>query len=173
MADAGPASLTPTRDGVPLDAALRRRLLNPLFFRAYLWRQLPLAALAGLRLDSVDDEACTVSIPGGFRTRNPFGSMYFAAQAMAAEMSTGVPALLLARSAPGSVAFIVREVRGEFLKRILTRARFTFSGIAAMRGAVGGAGGDGSVYVARSEGVDESGTLASVFEVTWSFKKRP
>ena len=61
--------------------AVRRRLLNPWAFRFYLWKMLPLAAGAGLRLRGFDGDACTVSLPGGWRTQNPFRSTYFAARA--------------------------------------------------------------------------------------------
>jgi hypothetical protein len=174
--DSGPAPGSPQAselvDRLDAEGSLRRRLQNPFLFRAYLWRQLPLAALAGLRLDRIDEGSCTISLPGGFRTRNPFGSMYFAAQAMAAEMSTGVPALILARASPGRMALVVREVKGVFVKKIATRARFTFSRIEEMRTVVASTGGEGSFYVAHSEGVDAEGTVASAFEITWSFKKR-
>ena len=73
---------------------LRRRMLSPWGLRAYMLARLPLALAAGLRVDVLDERACSVSLPGGWRTRNPFGSTYFAAQTMAAEMSTGAPALL-------------------------------------------------------------------------------
>ena len=59
--------------------AVRRRLLRPWNFRLYLWARLPLAACAGLSLRRLDEAACTVALPGGWRTQNPFRSMYFAA----------------------------------------------------------------------------------------------
>src|SRR5262245_30905984 len=102
----------------------RRRMLNPVGFRLYLLGKLPLALAAGLRLRRLDAEACEVSLPGGWRTRNPFGSTYFAAQTMAAELSTGAPAMVLVAGAPASVAFILREVRASFVKRILGRSTF-------------------------------------------------
>ena len=46
---------------------LRRRILSPWGFRAYLLWNLPLAACAGLRLRSLDASTCTVSLPGGWR----------------------------------------------------------------------------------------------------------
>src|SRR5512134_2694128 len=116
--------------------ATRRRLQKPWTFRLYLWTHLPLAACAGLRLVQNDHEACTVALPGGWRTQNPFRSTYFAAQAMAAEMSTGAPAMALASGAPGSVSLLVREVRGVFTKKIVGESKFTFSQVAAMRDAV-------------------------------------
>jgi hypothetical protein len=152
----------------------RRRILNPWTFRAYLWSRVPLAAFAGLRLLDLDATACTVALPGGWRTRNPFRSAYFAAQAMAAEMSTGVPALALTESAGASVALLVREIRGTFLKKAVGESRFRFEDVVAMRAAVDAAvqGGDGTSLVARSTGRLADGTVVAVFEITWSFKRR-
>ena len=79
---------------------------------------LPLAAFAGLRITRLDEHACSVRLPGGWRTRNPFGSTYFAAQAMAAEMSTGAPGLALREDAPRSVSMLPVGVRASYLKRL-------------------------------------------------------
>ena len=154
--------------------AARRRLLRPWNFRLYLWARLPLAAGAGLRLERLDETGCAVSLPGGWRTRNPFASMYFAAQAMAAEMSTGAPAMMLAEGAPASVSMLVREVRGVFTRRIVGPATFTFSEIDAMRAALDRAvaSGESETFVARSAGRTREGEPASEFEITWSFKRR-
>ena len=153
--------------------AVRRRLLRPWNFRLYLWARLPLAACAGLSLRRLDDTACTVAVPGGWRTRNPFRSMYFAAQSMAAEMSTGAPAMMLAEGAPASVSMLVREVRGVFTRRIQGEAEFTFEDLAGMRAAVerAVASGESESFVARSVGRTRDGA-ASEFEITWSFKRR-
>jgi hypothetical protein len=152
----------------------RRRVLSPWGFRAYLWTRLPLAACAGLSLRSIDGSSCTISLPGGWRTRNPFGSTYFAAQAMAAEMSTGVPALVLVQGAPASVALILREVRAVFTKRIQGRSSFTFSDVAGMQAVVERAArsGESEVYTGRSTGHTADGAIAAEFEITWSFKRR-
>jgi hypothetical protein len=152
----------------------RRRLLRPWNFRLYLWARLPLAACAGLSLRRLDEAGCAVAIPGGWRTQNPFRSMYFAAQAMAAEMSTGAPAMMLAAGASASVSMLVREVRGVFNRRIQGEAEFTFEDMAAMRDAVDRAvaTGGSEPFVARSIGRTKDGAAASEFEITWSFKRR-
>ena len=154
--------------------AARRRLLRPWNFRLYLWARLPLAACAGLSLRRLDEEACTVALPGGWRTQNPFRSMYFAAQAMAAEMSTGAPAMMLAEGAAASVSMLVREVRGVFNRRIQGEAEFTFADIDAMRAALDRAveTGESESFVGRSTGRNRDGAPASEFEITWSFKRR-
>ena len=153
---------------------LRQRVLSPWGFRAYLLGQLPLAAFAGLKLRRLDDEACTVELPGGWRTRNPFGSTYFAAQAMAAEMSTGAPALVLTRAAPASVALILTAVAGTFTKRVQGSALFTFAEVRGLRAVIEGvaAAGGSASFTGRSTGRTSDGAVAAEFDVTWSFKRR-
>jgi hypothetical protein len=154
--------------------ALRRRVLRPWGFRVYLIGKLPLAAFAGLRLARLDADGCEVVLPGGWRTRNPFGSTYFAAQCMAAEMSTGAPALVLAAGAPVSVALIVVELRAGFTKRIVGESRFAFSEMAEMKAAIDRASAQDEpvLYAARSVARGADGVVASEFTVTWSFKRR-
>jgi hypothetical protein len=165
------------RGGGPLNAEaerLRRRVLSPWGFRAYLLAKLPLAAFAGLRLRRLDDTACIVSLPGGWRTRNPFGSTYFAAQAMAAEMSTGAPALVLVRAAPASVALILTGLSATFSKRVQGPSQFTFEDVAGLRAVIDAvaARGGTATYTGRSVGRTADGTVAAEFDVTWSFKRR-
>jgi hypothetical protein len=152
----------------------RRRLLSPWGFRSYLWGRLPLAACAGVRLRSLDAESCTVSLPGGWRTRNPFGSTYFAAQALAAEMSTGAPAFMLVEGAAASVAMILRGVHAVFVKRIQGESVFTFKDVGGMQAVVDRAAGSGEseVYTGRSTGHTADGAVAAEFDITWSFKRR-
>lgn len=161
-------SLTPEAE------RLRRRLLNPWLFRVYLLGRLPLAAGAGLRVRRLDDTGCDVSLRGGWRTRNPFASTYFAAQAMAAEMSTGAPASVLVASAPASVAFILRGIRAVFTKRIVGESLFTFEDMAGLGAAVdrAAAGPEEQAYTGRSTGRTSAGEPAAEFEITWSFKRR-
>ena len=154
--------------------ALRRRLLKPWNFRAYLWRNLPLAACAGLSLRQLDESGCTVMLPGGWRTQNPFRSTYFAAQAMAAEMSTGAPAMILVQGAPASIAMILRGLEAVFTKRIQGPSLFTFDDLAGMQAAIArtAASGESESYTGVSIGRGPDGVPASEFRVTWSFKRR-
>jgi hypothetical protein len=155
--------------------ALRRRVLRPWPFFVFLLAKLPLAAAAGLRIVRLDGEGCEVRLPGGWRTQNPFGSTYFAAQCMAAEMSTGAPALVLARGAPVSVALIVVEVRASYAKRVVGVSRYVFSDMAGLAAAVARAAGQDEPvsYVARSVALLADGQAASEFAITWSFRRRP
>lgn len=153
---------------------VRRDLLNPLKFCFYLWWRLPLAAFAGLSLDRLDETRCEASLPGGWRTQNPFRSMYFAAQSMAAEMSTGAPALALATGAEASISTLVLGIRGDFTKKAVGRCSFVFEGVGAMAQAVerAAASPEPVTFVARSTGRMKDGTVVAVFDITWTFKRR-
>ena len=149
-------------------------MLGSVGFWAYQWKELPLAAFAGLRLRSLDEKGCVVSLPGGWRTQNPFRSTYFAAQSMAAEMSTGAPSMVFCRGSEASVSMLVTGLAMRFTKKISGPSTFTFSDMAALEAAVARAAstGDPVAFVARSTGRDAGGEIASEFEITWSFKRR-
>ena len=101
----------------PAGERARRRVLGRLPVALWMWKTLPLAAFAGLRVVRLDEAACAVRLPGGWRTQNPFRSTYFAAQAMAAEMSTGAPALVLLEGRPGVGGDAGRRPAGEPTRR--------------------------------------------------------
>jgi hypothetical protein len=142
--------------------------------RLWMWRVLPLAAFAGLRVVRLDDQACCVRLPGGWRTRNPFRSAYFAAQAMAAEMSTGAAALVLVRDVPASVSPLVVGLRASYTKKLVGPGLFTFEDVAGMRAAVEAAAAADApqTFAARSTGRDRAGDAVAEFEIGWSFRRR-
>jgi hypothetical protein len=147
---------------------------NPIGVRAMLWAKLPLAAFAGLRVRKLDATGAQVSLPAGWKTQNPFRSTYFAAQAMAAEMSTGAPALYFIEQAGGKVSSLVTGLQAKFTRKATQEATFTFTDGRAMKAAIDEAirSGEGVVFKARSVGTQKDGTVIAEFEIDWSFKRR-
>ena len=147
---------------------------NPLGIRALLWSKLPLAAFAGLRVRRLDENGAEVSLPAGWKTQNPFGSTYFAAQAMAAEMSTGAPALWFIEQSGVRVSSLVTGIAAQFTRKATSEARFVFSDGAGMRAAIDKAvqSGEPVVFKARSIGTQRDGTQVADFTIEWSFKKK-
>ncbi|HEX4386126.1 MAG TPA: DUF4442 domain-containing protein, partial [Myxococcales bacterium] len=135
---------------------------------------LPLAAFAGLRVRRLDETGAEVSLPAGWKTQNPFGSTYFAAQAMAAEMSTGAPMLWFIEQSGVKVSSLVTNISAKFTKKAVSEARFVFKDGAAMRAAISEAvvTGEPRTFTARSVGTQRDGSEVAEFEVTWSFKKK-
>ena len=158
----------------PAGEEARRQVLRRLPVALWMWKTLPLAAFAGLRVVRLDEAACAVRLPGGWRTQNPFRSTYFAAQAMAAEMSTGAPALVLLGDAPASVAMLVVGLRASYSKKLVGAGVFTFEDVAGMKAAIerAAASGEPEVFAARSVGRDAAGDVVAEIEVTWSFRRR-
>jgi acyl-coenzyme A thioesterase PaaI-like protein len=152
----------------------RRQLLAPLPLFLWMWKMLPLAAFAGLRIVRLDDGQCSVRLPGGWRTKNPFRSTYFAAQAMAAELSAGAAAAVLVADAEASLSMLPLALRARYTKKLVGAGLFTFADVAGMRVVVERASGsdDPQAFTARPEGRDGSGDVVSEFEIDWSFKRR-
>jgi len=147
---------------------------NPIGIRAMLWAKLPLAAFAGLRVRKLDDSGAQVSLPAGWKTQNPFRSTYFAAQAMAAEMSTGAPALYFIEQSGTRVSSLVTGLSAKFTKKATQESTFTFADGPAMKEAIDRAvrSGEPIVFKARSVGTQKDGTVVAEFEIDWSFKRR-
>jgi hypothetical protein len=147
---------------------------NPIGIRALLWAKLPLAAFAGLRLRKLDESGAQVSLPASWKTQNPFRSTYFAAQAMAAELSTGVPALYFIEQTGARVSSLVTGLTAKFTKKATEETTFTFSGGAAMKSAIESAvrSGEPVVFAASSVGTHQDGTVVAEFQIDWSFKRR-
>ena len=97
---------------VPFDevmlAKLQKRSSGRIKMFFFMLLKMPLGAFARLRVDRLDNEGCDISLPSGWRTRNPFKSTYWAAQGMAAEMATGLGIYVHAQAAPVKV----RTLRG-------------------------------------------------------------
>jgi acyl-coenzyme A thioesterase PaaI-like protein len=157
----------------PAQQAFRQQVLNPLKLRLFLLRKLPLAWLAGLRLTTLTPEAATVTIRYKYLTQNPFHSIYFAALAMAAELASGIQAMLHTQGG-GPVSMLVVRLKAEFSKKAVGLITFTCPDGAAIAQAVAKsrATGEGRTVVCTSTGRDEAGDVVAMFQVTWSFKAK-
>jgi hypothetical protein len=149
-------------------------LQNPIRFRMFLLKKLPAALFAGLRIEGASPEFCTVSVPYGWRTQNPFRSTYFACLAMAAEMSTGVLGLnaIYGRQPPVSMLIVAMESR--YHKRATGLTFFTCSDGTLLQQTVSDAlqSPDGASVKVYSKGTTRTGETIAEFWFTWSFRSK-
>ena len=75
-----------------------KNLLKGPRFRLFTALSMPTAWLAGLKIIQLDDNLCVTSLPGGWRSQNPFKTMYWAVQGMGAELSTGAASFALSKN---------------------------------------------------------------------------
>lgn len=145
---------------------------NPLKFSFFLLSKLPSAYFSGVRVKEISYEKAIVTVPYKWFSQNPFKSLYFACQAMAAEMSTGLLAMLHVYGRKPAVSMLVVRIDGEFLKKGTDVVRFICHDGEAMEQAIeeAVATGDPVQFTARSIGTNLAGEVVSSFNITWSFK---
>ena len=151
-----------------------RRMKNPFLMRFFLLWKLPLGFMAGLRVKHLDQNRCQTTVPYGWRTQNPFRSTYFAAQAMAAELSTGALAMAATDLAPASVAMLITGLDADFGKKATATTTFTCDGGEEIFAAVARTveSGEAETVTVETVGRMPDGTEVSRFTFTWSFKRR-
>lgn len=148
-------------------------MISPFQFRLLILTKLPIAWIAGLRLHTIDDQICTCSVPFGWLSQNPFRSIFWAVQGMAAEMTTGLPILLMIQSSKTPISMLVVEQRGRFLKKGTTKLTFTCDQIPEIKSALDNViKGEPQTLTLTSRGHDEAGVLVSEFDFVWSMKKK-
>jgi hypothetical protein len=152
----------------------RNRIDNWFLFNIFLLIKLPLAWIAGSRVTRIDTDGCQISMPYGWRNQNPFQSMYFAAQSMSAEMSTGMLCMLAIENSGEDIAMLVSHNKAEFTKKANAFVTFTCNNGQKMFDAVAETcrTGEPVLVEMRSVGVMENGVEVSNFSFTWTVKKR-
>ncbi len=143
-------------------------------FPLYLMKSLPMGWLAGLRVRELTPNKCTTSVPFKNLNKNPFKSIYFAVQSMAAELSTASSCLLAITGKTPSVAFIIVDLKANFTKKATDRVYFTCEDGAKAFEAVDRCieTGEAAEATFKTVGTMKDGTIVSEFEFTWSFKQR-
>jgi len=135
---------------------------------------MPLGAFAGLQIVSVNPESCTVRLPGGWRTQNPFKTTYWAAQGMAAEMATGVIPIAYVRASEVPIRMILAGTEAAFTKRCKTDSRFEHQAGQIVLEAMSETlrTGRSVECLLESKGYDEAGDCVSSWFFKWSFRAR-
>ncbi|MBC8084685.1 MAG: DUF4442 domain-containing protein [Hymenobacter sp.] len=136
-------------------------------------RSLPMAYLAGLRLREITPERAVVTVPFKYLTKNPFRSIYFACLSMAAEMASGLLALMYSQGA-GRVSMLVVGLEADFTKKAVGLITFTCPDGRRIAQAItdSRATNEGRTVVATSTGLDAAGDTVATFRITWSFRAK-
>ena len=136
-----------------------------------IWK-LPMGFVAGLRVKSLDNQQCIVTVPHNYLNKNPFNSMYFAVQAMADELSTG--ALTFLHLNNRNISVIVTNVESNYYKKVVTKTKFICVDGDSIASAlkIAQETSEAQKCVMISKGYDMNGICVSKFQITWSLKKR-
>lgn len=137
--------------------------------------KLPSAFFCGVRLKFITQEKAIVRVKYRWITQNPFNSMYFAIQAMAAELSTGALVLQAINTQNAKISMLVAENKSFFLKKAKGKISFTCLDGKAIADVISNVikKKEGQEYWMESTGIDETGDVVSTFSFKWTLKAKP
>lgn len=147
------------------------QLLKRRNFLLFALAKVPLLALSGTRLISVDTDKSVVQMRERWINRNPFGSIYFAALSMAAEFCSASTVLLALEKQSIKFKFLVTSFEATFVKKAKGKVSFHNSDFPKVDQMLRNAeSGQQTVVQTRVTAVNEVGETIASFKVEWSFK---
>ena len=138
----------------------------------FLLLQLPTAFFSGVRIKSLQENVCITSVKHRWINQNPFGSIYFAVLAMAAELSTGTLVLQKIKASNKKVSMLVTHQKSTFLKKAKGRINFTCMDGGLIDEALNKSieTSEGVSFWMKSIGIDEENEVVTEMEFEWSLK---
>ena len=138
----------------------------------FLLLKLPNAFFSGVRVKSLQENSCITSVKHRWINQNPFGSIYFAVLAMAAELSTGALVLQKIKTSNKKVSMLVTHQKSTFLKKAKGRITFTCTDGKLIDDALKKSfqTGEGQTIWMKSVGVNEDGVVVSTFNFEWTVR---
>lgn len=146
--------------------------MNAQQFRKILFFKIPIAWVAGLRLTSFSSDKCEIGVKLGRWSQNPFRSMFWAVQGMAAEFTTGFMCMDKVQKSGKRISMLVLEQNGKFTKKAVGKITFVCDEGNQIDAIIQKAidTGEGQTLKLFSRGYDEQGDMVSEFWFLWTFK---
>ncbi|MGB1042979.1 MAG: DUF4442 domain-containing protein [Tenacibaculum sp.] len=134
--------------------------------------KLPSAYLCGIRVKAISDTKSTISVKHRWINQNPFKSMFWAVQGMAAELSTGILVMQEIDRSQKKVSMLVTNMNATFTKKATGKIVFECNQGKEIKEAIQKsiATGDGQTVLVAAEGKNDEGISVSKFEFEWSLK---
>ena len=135
---------------------------------------LPSAWWCGVRVTKIEERYCETKVVQRWINQNPFNSMFWAVQGMAAELATGVLVMKAIKEHNRKVSMLVLNNRANFSKKARGRINFVCQERLAAKEAVEKAiqtKQPQTVWL-TSFGTDEAGDVVSTFEFEWTIKAK-
>lgn len=139
---------------------------------AFTFFKLPSAWWCGVRLKYIDKQKAIVTVKHRWFNQNPFKSMFWAVQGMAAEFSTGTMVIDQIKESGKNVSMLVANNTANFSKKATGRITFTCEDGHLIKEALDKtiASGEGETIWMKSVGVNEDGVVVSTFRFEWTLR---
>jgi hypothetical protein len=148
--------------------------MNQLKYTFFLFFQLPSAFFCGVRLKYLDSFKSIVSINHSWFNKNPFKSIFWAAQGMAAELTTGSLIKNSIKESGVNVSYLVVENKSSFYKKATGKIIFECNQGKELQDLFNSFDKDNNkaIIELKSIGTDSNNIKVSEFSFTWSLKVR-
>ena len=148
--------------------------MNQLKYTFFLFFQLPSAFFCGVRLKYLDSFKSIVSINHSWFNKNPFKSIFWAAQGMAAELTTGSLIKNIIKESGVNVSYLVVENKSSFYKKATGKIIFECNQGKELQDLFNSFNqdNDNAIIELKSIGTDPHNIKVSEFSFTWSLKVR-
>ena len=132
--------------------------------------KLPAAWITGVRLTHLDDRSSTASIKHRWINQNPYISMFWAVQGMAAEFPTGILLTQEIERSKRNISMLVLNNKASFTKKATGRINFTCNQGEEARATIDKliTTGEPQTVWLDAVGVNESGQQVSSFSFEWT-----
>lgn len=134
--------------------------------------KLPIAYIAGVRVKNLTENSSVVTVTHRWINQNPFNSLYFAVQAMAAELSTGAIVMAAIQQSGLKYSMLVTSNKSSFTKKATGRIAFSCHSENLVSEALqtSKVTGNGVTFWLTSIGTNEAGERVSVMDFEWSIR---
>lgn len=146
--------------------------ISPSKLNTFLMFKLPAAYFTGVRTKSLDDTTCMVTVKHRWINQNPFNSMFWAVQGMAAELTTGALVMKKIKESGKKISMLVANNNASFTKKATGRIIFTCKEGHKIDDAIAKAieTREGQTVWLSANGVNAEGVEVSSFNFEWTLK---
>ena len=148
--------------------------IKPRKINAFLMFKLPSAYFTGVRTKYLDNEKCIVSVKHRWINQNPFKSLFWAVQGMAAELTTGALIIKKIKETNKNIAMLLVKNDASYSKKATGRITFECTEGKLIDGIIKKAieSGEGQLVTLNVVGRNGDNIEVSRFSFTWSMKVR-
>ncbi|MBZ9628540.1 DUF4442 domain-containing protein [Psychroflexus sp. CAK57W] len=148
--------------------------LSPSKINLFLFTKLPSAWLCGVRLKTINEKECITTVTHKWINQNPFNSMYFAVQAMAAELSTGAIVMKEISGSGEKISMLVQENSSSFHKKAKGKITFNCKDVDLVKENISKCltNPEGQKFWMTSIAKNETGEIVSEFKFQWTIRKK-
>jgi hypothetical protein len=141
-------------------------------FNTFTFFTLPSAWWCGVRVKYIDNKKAVTTVTHRWVNQNPFKSMFWAVQGMAAELSTGAMVINQIKDSGKKISMLVLNNNANFSKKATGKITFTCEDGHLIEDAIKKTieTGEGQTIWMKSVGVNTDGVVVSTFNFEWTIR---